>query len=29
MLSDPTVALSPSAAPGLLAIARGAFDLVR
>jgi hypothetical protein len=29
MLSDPAAALSPSAEPELLAIARGAFGLVR
>lgn len=29
MLSDPAAALSPSATTGLLAIARGAFELVR
>jgi hypothetical protein len=29
MLSDPAAALSPSATPELLAIARGAFELVR
>ncbi len=29
MLSDPTAALSPSEEPGLQAIVRGAFDLIR
>jgi len=29
MLSDPAATLSPSAAPGLLAIVQGAFDLLR
>jgi hypothetical protein len=29
MLSDPAAALSPSAEAGLLAIVRGAFELVR
>jgi hypothetical protein len=29
MLNDPAAALSPSAEPGLLAIVRGAFELVR
>ena len=29
MLSDPAATLSPSAGPGLLAIVRGAFELVR
>jgi hypothetical protein len=29
MLNDTAAALSPSAGPGLLAIARGAFELLR